>query len=102
MATLLDVFQAAGRTASPFLQHETERLKERNDLELQTAAANFAADMQQYVRNNPYNGNFDEYQKNLADFTNEQYNTIAGSNTSRYFQDQVKRMRDQSVLAAQS
>jgi len=101
-ATLMDVFNAAGRAASPFLQADTERLKEKNDLELNSNAAVFRTELQNKIRDTNYDGDYDRYMGELNKFTNEQYDRYKARNTSPYYQKMLQQMRAQSLEAVRN
>jgi hypothetical protein len=98
--SLMDIFTAAGQAASPFIRERTERLKEQNDLELKNDAARFATDVDNYIRENPYKGNFGEYEGKLKAYVNERYDEYGAGNSSPYFQKNIARMRTQALEAA--
>jgi len=99
-STLMDVFNAASHAASPFLQQGTAELKERNDLELRNNAARFATDLQDWMRDNPYNGNFDEYLGKMEKFTGERYAQAEQQQTSDYSRKMLDQMRTQTLEVA--
>ena len=95
-ATLMDVFNAGTRATAPFLQHETNRLREQNDLELRNFQARFATDLQNRIRNNPFNGNAESYYAGILKFADEKFSAARAANTSPYFQRNLDQMRTQS------
>jgi len=97
MATLMDVFNSFNYAVSPFLRQGTEELKERNDLELKNYAARFATDVQNWIRDNPYDGNFDKYSGKLEDFAQKRYAEAETTQTSAYSREMLNRMRTQSL-----
>jgi hypothetical protein len=101
-ATLMDVFGAATQAASPFVEENTARLKEQNDLELRNTAAMFATELDNRIRDLQYTGDFDAYQGKLQGFTDEFYGKAAQSNTSPYFQKNIQAMRGASREAVRN
>jgi len=95
-ATLMDVFNAAGRAAAPFLQADTERLKNENDLLLNSNMAVFRTDLDEKIRRTQYDGDFDKYQGILENFTNEQFNLYKSQNSSPYYQKSIDHLRAQT------
>ena len=96
-ATLMDVFGAGLQAASPFLQRETERLKEQNDLQLRNDSARFATDVQSWLQENPYDGDFARYLGRLQGYANEWYGKETAGNASPYYRKNVEAMRQQSM-----
>jgi len=96
-SSLADVFNAGTRAASPFIQEETAKLKEKNDIELKYNAARIKTNLDNYVRDNPYNGNADEYFGKIQDYTHKLYDEAAQTNTSPYFQKTLEVQRAVAV-----
>ena len=95
-ATLMDVFNAGTRAAAPFLQHGTNRLREQNDLELRNFQARFATDLQNRIRDNPFNGNAESYHAGILKFADEKFSAARAANTSPHFQGNLDQMRTQT------
>ena len=93
----IDALNNFNAFASPFIRETAEHFRERNDLELKNDAARFATDIQNFIRDNPYNGNFDEYQGKMKDFTDRWYTVAGAKNTSDYYQKNIDQMRTQSL-----
>jgi hypothetical protein len=99
-SSLMDLFEAGARAASPFLQADTARLRERNDLELRNEAASFANDLQDWMRDNPYAGDFEGYLGKLQKFAGDGADRRMARNGSPYYQRQMRQMRAQALEAA--
>jgi hypothetical protein len=96
-ASIMDVFNAASRAASPFLQQGTAELQAQNDLRLRNDATRFTNDMQNWLRDNPYTGDFDKYLGKLQGRVSEWYGTETAGNTSEYYRRNIEAMRQQSM-----
>jgi hypothetical protein len=96
----MDVFTAAAQAASPVIRRETGRLREQNDLELKNNAARFSTDLQNYIRDNPYTGDYQAFKNKLDGRISEWYDLNTKSNTSPYYQKQIQHMKTQSLEAA--
>ena len=109
-ATLMDVFNAGARAASPFIQYETDRLKAQNDLHLKAIAATSVTELENKIRDNPFDGNFGQsnanappdennspYVAKLQQFAEELYDKAADENNSPYFQKNIKAMKAQAM-----
>jgi hypothetical protein len=97
-ASLADIFAAGTRAASPFILEETARLKEMNDLRLKNDAARFSADLDNYIRDNPYNGDEQGYLNKIQEYTGEWYGRAREENSSPYFQKNIRQTREQSGI----
>jgi len=100
-ATLMDVFNTATQAASPFIQQRTQELKEQNDLQLNLTATRYSTYIQNYIRDNPYNGNYDEYLGKIRNETDKWYANEGMKNTSPYFQKNLNAMQKQTDEAVQ-
>jgi len=108
-ASLMDVFNAAGQAASPFLREKTARLKEQNDLQIKINAEMSEAKINEWKRNNPYDkydNDFDKYQDALKGYIESLYLDKNGGgylskNTSDYYQRQMGHVRDMQIGAAE-
>ena len=102
-ASLMDVFSAGMQAASPFLQRETAKMKEENDLQLNNDAVRFKNDLDNYLRDNLHDpGNFDEYNGRLQEFTSRWFDAETKGNTSPYYQRAVEAMKTQSLEAVRN
>jgi hypothetical protein len=95
-ASLLDVFNAAGRAATPFLQEGTARLRERNEFDFKVNMDNFEAGWKHQLQADPYNGDEESYKKRLDAFIDEKFNGEKGytaANNSIHYQKLIQRAR---------
>ena len=99
-ASLIDVFNAGTHAASLPVQQETAKLKELNDMELKNNAARFRTDIENYIRDNPYNGDYDKYFGKMQEYTDKWYGDASLKNTSPYFRKNFDVMRSQSLELA--
>jgi hypothetical protein len=97
MASLMDVFGAATQAASPFLRHETGRLREMNDLRLRNDSARFAADAANFLRDRPYDGDFEKYLGEITGYADAWHDERAAAGGSPYYRRSVEAMRAQSL-----
>ena len=95
-ATLGDLFSAGMGAASPFLQKSTAQMKEKNDLNIKNESAKFVINMQNFVRDTAFNGDFNDYLEKLYKFTDEKYTEMKAVNTSAYYQRAMEQMHTQS------
>jgi hypothetical protein len=116
-ASLMDVFNAAGQAASPFLGKYTEKYKKRNDLQIELNIEDYKNERANWLRDNPYDGNVESpeaYRDRLNNFTNKLflegngkkgeegkkgylYKGLIAGNSSAYYQEQMRQVQDKAL-----
>jgi len=110
-ATVSDVFDAVARFNNQILHHETQELKEKNELNAKTNYAQIQTNIQNYIRDNPYEGGNNEFGDELAcrnyfdklkNFIGEKYAYAEQKNTSNHYRKIIDEMKTQSLEVARN
>jgi hypothetical protein len=102
-ASLLQVLNAGAGAAQPFIDRETERLKERNDNRLKLDMANYTSYMENKLRDTPYTGEGeDAYITRLQKEAGDWFDTGEADlrNAPAYYREARGRMKEQALAGA--
>jgi len=102
-ASIMDAFNSAAGFSNQALGYQTEKQKEKNEFELRKNDYDAQAYIQNWIRDNPFQGSENEegdelaYQNYLGRLKNEAvdkaYADAAGKNTSIYYKEQLNQRR---------
>jgi len=106
-ATVFDAFNAAAGFTHQTLGYLTEKEMEENERQLEKDYYDFDIQVKNIIRDTPYKGSKDEYEKAIQTEINKLFDDpkngylYNGKNNSPYYQRMMNDLRDKSLLKAQ-
>ena len=83
-ATYSDVFNSFSAASTPFIQAETNRLKQQNDQYLYQVKANLNAESSNYIRSLNFRYDYRNFSNEWYNLRDKLYNRALQQNTSQY------------------